>query len=471
MFGEITGLRSDRPSCIVIDTSAGLLRCETVADTGKQLAYACAPGLPAGSEVREPSFSLAIDGEQTPPYRVAVPALLPRAHLNGHAYDRACYAAAVARLGVDCVVCAQPTLQLERSNTKVAASTEYEGVKIRRVRAIGSHRNLFIRMAFAVSYLLATFVYVARSRKELDGIVITTNPPFLGLAGRLAKALFGLRYVVIVYDVYPDIASGLGMIRRGGVLFRLWDLVTKSFLRAAERVIVIGRDMRDLIDEKLGTNGPELVIIPNWSDETLVHPIDKAVNPFRSKVADRGDFVVQYSGRMARSHNIEPVLQAAALLGERPVVFQMIGDGAKKGSLQALSNDLGLQNVQFLAYQPRAELPEVLSAADISVVCLDAAFTGISVPSKAYGIMAAGTAMLALVEEASEIGKVVREYDCGVVLADPSPSELAAVIAALIDDPIRLARLGSNARDAFLEHFTLALAAKRYHHVLREVFD
>ena len=281
------------------------------------------------------------------------------------------------------VICAQPSLSLESTNERVPRREIRDGVRVRRVWAVGSHRNLVSRGLLASTFLLSSLVEVIRSRRDIDGLVVTTNPPFLGLVGRLAAALLRIPYVVIVYDVYPDLAGRLGVIKENGVAYRVWNALTRFFLRGATRLIVIGEDMRALVAAKLGAKAPPTELIHNWSDESHVGPVDDDDNTFLRDHGGRAAFIVQYSGRMARTHNLEPVLEAAALLVEEQVRFQFIGDGAKKATLRARAAELGLDNVEFLPYQPREILDQVLSAPDLAVVCLDSRFTGVSVPSKA----------------------------------------------------------------------------------------
>ena len=245
------------------------------------------------------------------------------------------------------VVCAQPTLRLESENEKVARRGEFEGVAIRRVRAFGSHRNLVSRALFAATYLISTFFDVLRHRRRFDGLVVTTNPPFLGLVARLLRLLTRLDYVVVVYDVYPDILDPLGVMGRRSISFRMWDRGTRLFLRGAAKIVVIGRDMHQIVADKVPDRRDDIVVIPNWSDETHVRPVPGEVNEFRAAHADVGQFVVQYSGRMARTHNVEPLLEAASVLADRPVAFQFIGDGAKKRGLQERAGELGSPTRRF----------------------------------------------------------------------------------------------------------------------------
>jgi glycosyltransferase involved in cell wall biosynthesis len=170
---------------------------------------------------------------------------------------------------------------------------------------------------------------------------------------------------------------------------------------------------------------------------------------------------------MGTTHNLEPLIEAAERLQDAPVLFQFNGEGAKKEKLQRMAAERDLDNVLFLPYQPLDDLDTVLSAADLAVVCLEGRFTGMSVPSKTYGIMAAGTPMLGLVESDSEVGRTIQEHECGLVAEDPTGAEVANMLRQLIADRDRLVAMGERGRTAFEEQYSLSHAAERYDAVLR----
>ena len=148
-------------------------------------------------------------------------------------------------------------------------------------------------------------------------------------------------------------------------------------LAGAAVTVVIGRDMQDLVQRKMSPHlHDRIVMIPNWSDERRVHHVPAAANAFRQEHRLDGRFVVQYAGRLGQKHNLEPLIDAARLLSDTRALFQFVGDGDKKPKLEALAADLGLENVQFLPYQPMERLAEMLSAADVAVVCLESGHTG-----------------------------------------------------------------------------------------------
>src|SRR5882762_1554880 len=180
-------------------------------------------------------------------------------------------AVALTRLGWRVTaVCAQPSLLLSEANQPVPLSMTHEGVTITRVRTIGSHSGLAGRALFALSFMLTSAVRALRLRHGARGIVLTTNPPFLGLGAWALSRVGVLPYVLIVYDVYPEIASRLGVLTEGSLIERLWRRATRMVLNEAAAVVVIGRDMEQIIAAKVRpAQRSRLRLIPNWSDADM----------------------------------------------------------------------------------------------------------------------------------------------------------------------------------------------------------
>lgn len=379
----------------------------------------------------------------------------------------------LTRLGWKIVVyCAQPSLSLESENPDVPVEMEYQGMKIIRVPSMGSHsRGLIWRLVFAVTYLASSALVALCKHEEFAGLLITTNPPFLGLVGTLVNWIFRKPYILIVYDVYPDIVVKSDLLRPTSLIVWIWERFTRLIMNGAAQNVVIGRDMAEVVAAKLREpNRQKIQLIPNWSDENTVHPIRSEDNPFKKEHNLEGCWVVQYSGRMGVTHNLEPLIEAAELLEGKRIIFQFIGDGAKKKLLQKIAKEKNLSNVQFLPYQPLSKLDQVLSAANLSVVCLESFYTGLSVPSKTYGVMASGTPLLGFLDPKSEIGQTILENKCGVVLPDPTGTEVARVIEELINNPEQLKEMGLNGYQAFKNNYTLTIAARRYSDLLENAF-
>jgi glycosyltransferase involved in cell wall biosynthesis len=168
-------------------------------------------------------------------------------------------------------------------------------------------------------------------------------------------------------------------------------------------------------------------------------------NPFRVLHELEGRFVVMYSGNMGLCQRLEDVITAARLLRERPeVLFLLVGDGASRKSLEQLAADL--PNVRFLPYQPKDTLAESLSAADLHLLPVDPRVISCLMPSKLYGILAAGRPVLAVAPDDCELSEVVRSEGVGRVVPPGQPERLAAAICDALGDRQELARMGAAAR-------------------------
>lgn len=372
------------------------------------------------------------------------------------------------------VYCAKPSWGInDQEQEGIPTEMVYEGIKIHRVWTFGNQQSsLIARGLFAITFFLSVCWQLSRHIKEFPAIMVTTNPPFIGLVGWLFTKLFKKPYLLLVYDVYPDIAVKLGVLPENGIITKIWSVITKLILNAAATIVVIGRDMDEIIRAKVKpTAQNRITLIPNWSDERLVEPVPVMENEFIRENNLEGKFVVQYAGRMGRTHNLEPLIEAANLIPDERIVFQFIGEGAKKATLQAFVENNNLQNVQFLPYQPMEILPQMLSSADIAVVCLDDSFTGLSVPSKSYGVMASGTPILGFLDSQGEIGRTIEELKCGIVMQSPGANEISEILDSLLNDPQKLLTMGLAGREGFLNKYTLAHAAKAYDKALLRTIE
>lgn len=368
---------------------------------------------------------------------------------------------------------ARPTSSLvDAEDPRVRRQSTYEGVEVNRVTAFGGHRKGIVsRLLFGVTYLVAVLFAVFQDRDRLDALVVTTNPPFIGLVGCLAARVLDIPYAVLVHDVYPDLAVQMGILDADSVQARLWSGITNMTLRRASGIIVLGDDMKTIIERKMDSSEAPIEVIQNWSDDRSMHPVPDEENSFLHEHDLTSRFTVVYSGNMGRTHNLEPLLEAASELREDPRFrFLLIGDGAKKERLKQMAMRRQLENVSFLPYQPKERLPEVLSAADLSVVCLDSRYTGLSVPSKTYGILATGTAVLGLLDEESEIGQTILRHGCGVVVEDATGADVAAVLRRLVNNPDQVREQSEAARSTFVQRFTRRNAVDQYDQFLRGVF-
>ncbi len=358
--------------------------------------------------------------------------------------------------------------QNPRDETFVRSGREQRhGVTIERVRHPRfSKRSLPGRAVNLVGFLAAAVFRAVRVRSP-DVFVIETDPFLLSLAGPWLKWWHRARLVVYLQDIYPDIAVALGKVREGW----LTGLIRRRLLAAyrhADRIVVLGEDMKAKLTA-WGLPAESIVSIPNWVDTRWVFPV-KENNAFRREHNLDGKFVVMHSGNTGLSQCLENVLEAAAQLHDRPdIEFLMVGDGAAKPSLEQQAKRLQLSNVRFLPYQPRDALAESLSAADLHLISMHPAVGQCLMPSKFYGILASGTAVLAIAPASSELATIIQDEEVGFTVESGSPGLLADKLRWCADNREELADRGRLARGLAEREYDRRQMTDRFAELLRGV--
>jgi glycosyltransferase involved in cell wall biosynthesis len=353
----------------------------------------------------------------------------------------------------------------------------YRNVAVRRVCATRFDKDrLPMRLLNWASFVLLAFVSLLVSFRDDDVRVVLSNPPVLPIVTWLGKRIQGIPYVYVIYDVYPEMPIEQGYVDADGPVARVWHRLMRAIYRDADRIVVLDESMERHLLEKHADDpefDPEkVVVIPNWEDPSFIRPKAKADNEFATEHGFDDQFTLLYSGNIGRFHEIETAIDAIGELEDRgrtDVQLVVIGEGARKDELESYVQNRGIQNVQFLPFQPMDRVPETLTAGDASLVGIKARMEGLCVSSKLYSSLAAGKPILAVVGRDDEVARVVRTYDCGSWV-EPGNSETAAdVLAAWADDLSQASRLGDNARQCLERQFCEERAISDYESLLEEL--
>ncbi|MGE0561442.1 MAG: glycosyltransferase family 4 protein [Flavobacteriales bacterium] len=319
----------------------------------------------------------------------------------------------------------------------------------------------FKRMFTWSLFTFLSFFYVLFSSKKKDLIIITT-PPFIVFIGLFFKRLRNQNYHLIIWDLYPDVLVNFGVLKESSWVIKYWKKINKTCFTKASNVFTLGKHLADAINNY---TQEKPIIIPNWVNADFVKPIEKTENSFAKEHNLQNKLVVMYSGNMGLTHDIESIIYAAEALQKNTAIhFVLIGDGAKKAKITQYVTEKKLSNVLLLPYQSNEVLPFSLSCADIGVVTLSQGAETISVPSKTYYTLAAGSAILALASHQSELGLLIEEYRCGKVFENSTTEEIVNFIESLACDKVKLVELKENARKAS-HNFTPENAKQYYNYI------
>jgi glycosyltransferase involved in cell wall biosynthesis len=294
-----------------------------------------------------------------------------------------------------------------------------------------------------------------------DIVVSLTDPPIVGLAARWAARRAGARFVFLCEDIFPEVAALLEDFHNE-LVNRTLDRVNRYLLRDADAVVALGDRMRRRLVEEKGADPARVSIIHNWADCDAITPGPKD-NAFAREHGLHDRFVLMHSGNVGMSQNLDVLVAAAARLTSNDrLLIAIVGDGSRREALAREVARRGLANVRFFPYTAKDRLHESFAAADAFLVALEAGIEGYIVPSKVYGILAAGRPYIAALDPSAEPAAIVREYGCGLLAAPGDPDALAAAIAAMYDDPPATRLMGQRARAAALQFDRRAAVAKYF---------
>ena len=352
---------------------------------------------------------------------------------------------------------------------RLPAHEVINGVEVHRVWTTRFGRKALAgRACDYLSFYLSAFWLLLWMARRQDVLVAKTDPPLLGVLVAAAARVKGARLVNWLQDVFPEVAIRLGVLRDGPAARVLRGCRNWS-LRRACRNVAIGARMAALLEAE-GAPPSSIHIIQNWADAGLISPVDAAENPLRQAWGLVGKFVVGYSGNLGRAHEFDTMLGAAeALLDEPSVVFLFIGGGHGNQQLRAVASARGLSNVQFMPYQPQALLGQSLSVPDVHLVSLLPAMEGLIVPSKIYGIAAAGRPAIFIGDSAGEVATQLNTGGFGLSVQPGDSQALTAAIRALQRAPEMCREQGRRARAFFEQGQTSEHAAERWARLLTAI--
>jgi glycosyltransferase involved in cell wall biosynthesis len=297
-----------------------------------------------------------------------------------------------------------------------------------------------------INYLSYVKLAVPRALSlPCDLIVVMTDPPFAGIVGAFIAMLKNKPLLYNIRDLYPDMAIG-GSIVEPGLLSRIWEKLHRWALRHAACVVVLGEDMRARIIAK-GVDPSRIEIVRDGAE---ILPQNSPQPPLDPEVirAIRGDakFVLLHAGNLGFYGAWDTLLAAARELSDEGIHFVFVGDGAHRARLETAAANS--PNIRFLPFFRANKIPSVLAAADAHIITVKHGLEGVVVPSKMYGILAAGKPIVAVAPRETDVA-ALGERRGFAVFADPdSPQKLAAIVRALAADPERIKAMSRASRAA-----------------------
>lgn len=301
--------------------------------------------------------------------------------------------------------------------------------------------------------------------KKDDRILVVTGPPTLPFIIAAASLIRRVPYYLLIQDSYPEVLTAVGAVKTDSFFVKTLNRMNRWLYRRADKIITVGRDMEEVIKNKLDADKEKVVTIQNWASLEEVAPAHRHENALLKELNLENKFVLLYAGNMGPAQDVESIIEAAELLnkeGNDEIHFLFIGSGGKKKWLDAEIKDKNLKNVTALPPRSRTDQMNFLNACDVTLAPLIKGMKAVAMPSRTYNYLAAGKPVLAIVEAGSELAIVIEEDNVGWVAPPHEPEKLKETILKAFAERGNLEEMSKRARQSALTKYSLETALRKY---------
>jgi glycosyltransferase involved in cell wall biosynthesis len=313
-------------------------------------------------------------------------------------------------------------------NTELGSNSEVAFLVNEVIRVKGGTINKSSLMSRIIHFIITTLRLSWKLLTCVDrgsSVFAVTNPAFLIIFLALIKKIKKFNFTLLAYDIFPENALAAGILKKKGLVYNIAKMVFDWAYMQADHIVVIGRDMEQVIGEKTRYCVP-MTLITNWCDTGRVQALPKEENEIVRRLGLEDKVVFSFVGNLGRVQGIKNLLDAATRVQNRDFILLFIGDGTMRPIIEAYISNTPSGNVMYAGSYPASEENIFLNACDVALISLSPDMYGLGVPSKSYHNMAAGKPILLVGDQDSEIGRVINENGIGWIT---SPND-AAVLAA-----------------------------------------
>lgn len=340
-------------------------------------------------------------------------------------------------------------------------------VRINRVLLKQIDKNNFIfRILRLTNASIKLFIKSLLLISRKDRVLIVTNPAFLILLMPILKLIKGIKYDLLVHDIFPENLVAIKKMKSSSLIYKLIKFLFDFSYSKAENCIVIGRDMEKIVKEKIGDKS-NITLIPNWAEVDKIFPVNKNDTNMINLLNLQGKFIFQFAGNLGHAQGLKNILDAISLIKNEDLHFLFIGSGAMESEIKLAATNSLLKNISLIGFQDRSNQNDFLNACDVALITLSDGMLGLGVPSKAYNIMAAGKPILIIADNASEISMCVKEYNLGWIVEPNNPKLLSDTFEMIYKDFSSGKVNIENSRIVAEKYFAKDIILSQYDHFIK----
>ena len=364
------------------------------------------------------------------------------------------------------VICGNPNEYIDEKQTFL--SNIHEGVPIHRVKySTFNNKSKFGRIFNFFSLFIAMLSKIFYLR-NFNKIIVYSNPPILPLIPYVLKKVFGIEFIFVAFDIYPDNALKVDGIKEGGLIHKLMNFINRRVYKNAESIVLLGREMKDyVLKNSIAVTAENLTVIPNWfTGEDMLNK-NEVINEEFIKIRNDFSLVVSYSGNMGSFQDLETILKGISRFkNSNDVFFLFSGHGNKLNMVKEylVSNDI--KNAKVFGFLKGQDYTDFLEVSDLCLVSLEKGIEGLGVPSKTYGYLAAGKPVLSIMKHETDIAQDLKEFECGINIIQGDIDGFVSAVNIYKDNSDRRYEDSKNSKVLYETKYTKDINVQKYYGLL-----
>ncbi|MBQ7718423.1 MAG: glycosyltransferase family 4 protein [Clostridia bacterium] len=333
----------------------------------------------------------------------------------------------------------------------------------------GEGEGLFDRM---IKYLrLTRLLYKEAKKTPTDVYYIYSSPPFLGWIGaklaKIAPTLYNAQ------DLFPDTLMRIKGFRESNLFIKFLRYRERNVYKKNTKIVTISEEMKNTISTH-DCPKDKIEVIYNWADTESIHHVQRQDNKLMDELGiSKEGFIVSYAGDIGLFQGWPVIVDAAKRVHKqnKDIRFVIIGSGSYKEKLEEQIKQEGLDYITTYPLQPASRLSEIYSIGDLELVSIEPGLSKLALPSKTFAIMAAGTALLSLVDQTSDVAHIIKSRNMGYTLALNDAGELAKTILKAYNEKENLPEMGDNSRTVCEEIASRKKQTNKYYTLLKKLSE
>lgn len=326
--------------------------------------------------------------------------------------------------------------------------TDWNGVKICRVKVHPRGSNLLGMLRNTVDYVVRANKWVKACKEKFDAVyVFEVSPVTVGLPAVSYKKKFGVPMFFNLQDLWPENVEEVLGIRFGPLTWVINRIVDKIY-GASNKILCASQGFAD----NLRARGVEENKIVFWPQFCLEPSLSGAQKP---EIYGEDAFNIVFAGNLGDAQGLDLMVEAAKELKGSPIRWYLVGDGRARARLEQKVKDCGVETeVTFVGRVSETEADRYVHFADCAYLSFkDNKIFNMTLPAKLQTYLACGTPILAAAggESARLVGKNGIGFVCQPRLGDLVHTAKQASAMSRQDREA----MSAAAREYYEAHFTM----------------